>query len=83
VLEAAKGDLPEATEVSEPPGAGLRGTVAGRRVEVTGRKLFAAAHPGPDGDLPPAAGAVLQEVIDVAVVVNALRAAPPRALTDY
>ncbi len=36
------------------------------------------------GLLPPAAGAVLQELIDVAAVVNALRAAlPPRSLTDY
>jgi cation transport ATPase len=29
--------LPEATEVSEPPGAGLRGTVAGRQVTITSR----------------------------------------------
>jgi hypothetical protein len=30
------------------------------------------------------AGAVLQEVIDVAAVLNALRLAiPPRSLTDY
>jgi heavy metal translocating P-type ATPase len=36
------------------------------------------------GLLPPVAGAVAQEVIDVAAVLNALRAAfPPRALTDY
>ena len=40
---------------------------------------FAAA-----GFLPPVAGAVLQEVIDVAAVLNALRMAiPPRSLTDY
>jgi hypothetical protein len=32
----------------------------------------------------PPAGAVVQEVIDVAAVLNALRAAlPARALTDY
>jgi heavy metal translocating P-type ATPase len=36
------------------------------------------------GFLPPVAGAVIQEVIDVAAVVNALRVAiPPRILTDY
>ncbi len=36
------------------------------------------------GLLPPVAGAVAQETIDVAVVLNALRAAfPPRTLTDY
>jgi heavy metal translocating P-type ATPase len=36
------------------------------------------------GYLPPVAGAVLQEVIDVVAVVNALRMAwPPRVLTDY
>jgi hypothetical protein len=36
------------------------------------------------GYLPPVAGAVLQEVIDVIALVNALRVAiPPRALTDY
>ncbi len=36
------------------------------------------------GFLSPVAGAVLQEVIDVAAVVNALRAAiPPKELTDY
>jgi heavy metal translocating P-type ATPase len=36
------------------------------------------------GLLPPVAGAVLQEVIDVAAVLNALRVGfPPRALTDY
>jgi hypothetical protein len=36
------------------------------------------------GYLPPVAGAILQEVIDVFAVVNALRVAiPPRTLTDY
>jgi heavy metal translocating P-type ATPase len=40
---------------------------------------FAAA-----GGLPPVAGAILQEVIDVLAVANALRVAlPPRSLTDY
>ncbi len=36
------------------------------------------------GYLPPVAGAILQEIIDVAAVLNALRVAiPPRALSDY
>jgi hypothetical protein len=36
------------------------------------------------GYLPPVAGAVLQELIDVAAVLNALRMAIlPRSLTDY
>ena len=36
------------------------------------------------GYLPPVAGAIAQEVIDVLAVVNALRMAiPPRTLTDY
>ena len=42
--------------------------------------MFAAAL----GYLPPVAGAVGQEIIDVFAVLNALRAAvPPRVLTDY
>ncbi|MCC6420996.1 MAG: heavy metal translocating P-type ATPase [Gemmataceae bacterium] len=56
----------------------LESAVGGMALSVVGM-LFAAA-----GYLPPVAGAVLQEVIDVAAVVNALRVAlPPRALTDY
>ena len=36
------------------------------------------------GYLPPVAGAIMQEVIDVFAVVNALRVAfPPKILTDY
>jgi heavy metal translocating P-type ATPase len=48
--------LPDAAEVSEPPGEGLRGTVSGRAVHVTSRRKFAAMHPGRGGALPPAAG---------------------------
>jgi hypothetical protein len=34
--------------------------------------------------LPPVAGAITQEIIDLAAVLNALRVAlPPRVLTDY
>jgi hypothetical protein len=40
---------------------------------------FAAA-----GYLPPVAGAIMQEVIDVVAVLNALRVSfPPRTLTDF
>jgi heavy metal translocating P-type ATPase len=47
---------PEATEVSEPPGQGLRGTVAGHQVQVTSRNKLIAQHmPGADR-LPPLAG---------------------------
>jgi len=36
------------------------------------------------GSLPPVAGAIVQEVIDVVAVLNALRVAiPPRSLSDY
>jgi cation transport ATPase len=36
------------------------------------------------GHLPPVAGAIVQEIIDVAAVLNALRVAiPPRVLSDY
>jgi heavy metal translocating P-type ATPase len=59
ILEAAKGEgiaLPEATEVSEQPGHGLRGTVSGRQVQVTSRsKLEEQKLVGID-QLPPVAG---------------------------
>ncbi len=56
----------------------LQSAVGGMALSLVGM-LFAAA-----GYLPPVAGAVLQEVIDIAAVVNALRVAlPPRQLTDY
>ena len=59
VLEAARGQgltLPDAGEVSEPPGQGLRGTVAGRIVCVTSRKHLAAQRPELEKVLSPAAG---------------------------
>ena len=56
----------------------LQSAVGGMSLSVIGM-LFAAA-----GYLPPVAGAIAQELIDVAAVVNALRAAwPPKALSDY
>ena len=56
----------------------LQSAVAGMALSLVGMVLAAA------GLLPPVAGAIAQEVIDVAAVLNALRVAiPPRTLTDY
>ena len=56
----------------------LESAVGGMALSIAGM-LFAAA-----GYLPPVAGAVMQEVIDVAAVLNALRMAlPPGRLTDF
>jgi heavy metal translocating P-type ATPase len=59
VLAAAKEDLlqlPEATEVNEQPGEGLRGTVSGRHVQITSRSQFRAQQVVRDNQLPPVAG---------------------------
>jgi heavy metal translocating P-type ATPase len=56
----------------------LQSAVGGMALSVGGMALAAA------GLLSPVAGAVAQEAIDVAAVLNALRAAwPPRRLTDF
>jgi heavy metal translocating P-type ATPase len=56
----------------------LQSAVGGMLVSVAGMGLAIV------GWLPPLSGAILQEVIDVAAVFNALRAAlPPRDLTDF
>jgi heavy metal translocating P-type ATPase len=56
----------------------LQSAVGGMALSLAGMALAAAGY------LPPVAGAVAQEVIDVAAVINALRMAlPPRSLTDY
>jgi len=56
----------------------LQSAVGGMALSVAG--MIIAAF----GFLPPVAGAVTQEVIDVLAVVNAIRAAwPPRAITDF
>jgi cation transport ATPase len=56
----------------------LQSAVGGMALSVVGM-LFAAA-----GALPPVAGAIAQEVIDLAAILNALRmAAPPRRLSDF
>jgi cation transport ATPase len=56
----------------------LESALGGMAASIVGM-LFAAA-----GFLPPVAGAIVQEVIDIIVVVNALRVAiRPKALTDF
>lgn len=56
----------------------LQSAVGGMIVSLAGMMVAAAGY------LPPVAGAILQEVIDVFAVLNALRASwPPRNLTDY
>jgi heavy metal translocating P-type ATPase len=56
----------------------LQSAVGGMILSVVGM-FFAAA-----GLLPPVAGAITQEIIDVLAVLNALRVAlPPKSLTDY
>lgn len=54
--ERARAALHEADEISEKPGEGLRGTVDGRRVEITHRKHILTDHPALAGRLPPAEG---------------------------
>jgi P-type E1-E2 ATPase len=56
----------------------LQSAVGGMALSGVGMLVAAAGY------LPPVAGAITQEVIDVVVVVNALRVAiPPKTLTDY
>ena len=56
----------------------LQSAVGGMALSVVGMLLAAAGY------LPPVAGAVSQEIIDVLAVLNALRASlTPRVLTDY
>jgi heavy metal translocating P-type ATPase len=58
IVTAAQKDglhLPEAAEVHEAPGQGLRGVVAGRRVHVTSRAHLEELNPRGVEDLPPVA----------------------------
>ena len=59
ILAAAETEglaLPEATEVSEAPGQGLRGTVSGRYVQITSRKQLGLQGVAGDDQLPPISG---------------------------
>ena len=67
ILAAAKEesiDLPEATEVNEKPGQGLRGTVSGHRLQITSRATLMAQMPEDTALLPPLAGG-LECVIEI------------------
>jgi len=67
LLAAAKEDalqLPEATEVSEAPGQGLRGSVAGHSVQVTSRGQLAELKL-PGADQLPAVGGGLECVVAI------------------
>ena len=56
----------------------LQSAVGGMALSIIGMIAAAAGH------LPPVAGAIAQEVVDIVVVLNALRVAwPPKALTDF
>ena len=56
----------------------LQSAIGGMALSLLGMGIAAAGY------LPPVAGAITQEVIDVVAVVNALRVAfPPKTLTDY
>lgn len=46
-------ELRVASEVVEPPGAGLRGVIDGHMIEVTSRKKLLARGPNPGGEPPP------------------------------
>jgi heavy metal translocating P-type ATPase len=66
IVSAAKKDglrVPEATEVHEAPGQGLRGVAAGRRVHVTSRAAVQAQEPPGIQHLPPAAGGLECSVV--------------------
>jgi len=59
ILAAAKADgiqLPEATEVGEQPGQGLRGTVSGHEIQITNRNKLIAQKVGGADQLPALAG---------------------------
>jgi heavy metal translocating P-type ATPase len=66
ILAAARAErleLEEASEVSEPPGQGLRGTVCGYEIQITSRgKLIAQGIAGAQ-DLPPVAGGLESNVV--------------------
>jgi cation transport ATPase len=79
VLNSSLAQVDELLHISRRMRAiALQSAVGGMAASVAGMG-FAAA-----GLLPPVAGAITQEIIDVVVVLNALRAAwPPKALTDF
>ncbi len=79
VLESSLAKVDELLHISRRlRSIALQSAVGGMALSVLGMLLAAAGY------LPPVAGAVAQEVIDVLAVANALRVAlPPRRLSDY
>ncbi|PIW63177.1 MAG: heavy metal translocating P-type ATPase, partial [Candidatus Omnitrophica bacterium CG12_big_fil_rev_8_21_14_0_65_50_5] len=79
VMESFLGKVDELMHIGRRMRAiALQSAVGGMAVSVLG--MIAAAL----GFLPPVAGAITQEIIDVFAVLNALRAAvPPKDLTDF
>lgn len=70
----------QASQVSEPPGQGLRGTVSGRQVQITSRsKLIAQKIPGIEHLPPPAGGLECGVVIDGRLAATFLLRDAPRA----
>lgn len=55
-MQEAKSVVREATEISEPPGQGLQGTVAGHSIEVTSRKKLLKQQPALEPQLPEQVG---------------------------
>jgi heavy metal translocating P-type ATPase len=79
VLDSSLGRVDELLHIGRRMRAiALQSAVGGMALSVVGMLVAAAGY------LPPVAGAVTQEVIDVFAVLNALRAVvPPRRRTDY
>ena len=79
ILESSLGRVDEFLHISSRLRTiALQSAVGGMALSLIGMAVAAAGY------LPPVSGALLQEVIDVVAVLNALRmAVPPRSLTDY
>jgi P-type E1-E2 ATPase len=79
IMESSLGKVDEFLHVSRRlRSIALQSAVGGMALSLAGMVVAAAGY------LPPVAGAIAQELIDVLVVLNALRMAfPPRTLTDY
>jgi heavy metal translocating P-type ATPase len=66
ILAAARAELlqlEEASEVSEPPGQGLRGTVCGHEIQITSRGKLIAQRIANAQELPPIAGGLESNVV--------------------
>lgn len=79
IMESSLAKVDELLHVSRRlRGIALESAVGGMILSLIGMLVAAAGY------LPPVAGAILQEIIDVLAVANALRVAiPPRSLSDF